>query len=385
MNSLEVIFAIMLSVISVVLGWYGREYLDDRIQRKRRSRLSNKQKMVQEYAAEWLVDYYIKKGEGDSLFTLPNGKKIPYLSRPEWQAFDASGLLLKYTIDKEQSEVSIDKSVIREREIMGQRLWDGPVLCLGGIVPNGPQFEIVLKRCSYFQYATIASHLEDEIFRSLRNTHCKTELRDNMASSIFQLKSGMLNAQILGFTTAVVIDSNGEKRVLIQARSDETGIAQGKFAVIPSFVCNASRYDNSCLPLDRHFFLLEFLEELYNMEELEQNDSYVQPNWFYKQPPADKILPILQAQGADDRFRVLGFGFDLHTGELHVATCFLIRESDLSKAEMQRMRYNYEVKGVESVPIASDRLRQLIISKRTYVTSAFTLSCLRRSVVGGYG
>jgi hypothetical protein len=178
MNGIEIIIAIVISGISVVLGWYGREVLDKRIQNKRRRRVSNKQKEVREGAATWLVEYYIEAGEGERLFTLPNGKKIPYLSRAEWQASNPSGLSLKYSIGEEQSNVSVDKSAISYRKLIGQRLWDGPVLCLSGVVCHGDRFELVLRRCSYFQYATI-----EFVFKSWAVGSRRKALRDSIDSS----------------------------------------------------------------------------------------------------------------------------------------------------------------------------------------------------------
>lgn len=181
-----------------------------------------------------------------------------------------------------------------------------------------------------------------------------------------------MEAQVVGVATAVVFRHDGKLKILIQERSDETAVASGTYAVVPSFVFNPENLRNVPLDIFLHTFLLEFYEELYDKEELVRKSKHLEPTWFYSDEPINTLIQLNKS--GELQFEVLGFGFDGLTGEFNVAALALVENDEFVDCEMRRMKRNWEIQDYYLLDLDSDKLRNLLFSNKLYVTNKFCLS-----------
>lgn len=372
--TLNILVDILIAILFMILGWYGRDWAEKAIKTRRKKIFEKKERFIQENGKHWLINYYIDKGQGDFLYTLANGKKIPYLTRDSWHGLNLEKYKIQYSIHDTRCPVEVELPLINERKRIGQNVWDGNTLCLSGISISNKEININLSHGTYFQYLTISSKLRNEMYDCLRFHYKQPVYRNQFGRVIHHLENGDLRAQILGFTVAVVFNIDGELKVLLQERAKSTGVAGGYYAVVPAFVCDPASLNSTKLPMDVHHFLLEFFEELYDQEELVKNKKYFSHEWFYEQEPIKTLINLYER--GNFKFEILGFGFDGNTGELNVAALAYINDSTFAKNELRRMTQNWEINGMQLIDIFSDDLNKIIFSEKMYVTGAFTLSCM---------
>lgn len=375
---LETLWDILLATVFMILGWFGREWISELTKKYNKKNFEKKASLLKEKGKQWLVNYYVDNRQGDFLYTLPNGKKIPYLTKESWHGAAIENSTMRYTIHDERCLIEVESSFINERRRIGQNIWDGNTLCLNGILETGNEINLNLIHGTYFQYLTVSSNLANEMYECIISQDKSPVFRNHFARVIHHLENGDLGAQILGFTVALVFNIDGKLKILLQERSKKTGIAAGYYAVVPAFVCDPANLNSTTLPIDVHHFLLEFFEELYDQEELVKNNKYFSQDWFYEQEPVKTMIAMYDK--GDFIFDILGFGFDGNTGELNVAALAYIKDSNFAKKELRKMTKNWEINGMQLIDINSDELSKIMYSDTMYITGAFTLSCMLKKL-----
>ncbi len=364
----------LIGAASLVAGWYGRDVVDAAATSWARRRRVGAAETLRENGPEWLLEYYLGSGAANNLFSLETGRRVPYLTKPEWHYPHARMQAVSVEVVTHRSAVGVDNTAVDRRRKLGQRIWDDQVLSLSGITERGDQTRILLGSCSYFQYVTVADQMTSELVASVRRKK-GTPYRDRHAGSIEHLEQGRLDAQIAGFTTALVLTLGGTRQVLVQRRSMETGVGGGSLSVVPACVANTSQVASAVgVDLARQLFYIELLEELYDHEELISTMKRPSLDWIRDTWPVDKLE---EAVDVGFHFKRLGFGFDAVTGEFHQAFVALVESEELSSEIMRDMQASWEVHDVELHEIEGEGFVELISNEDMYPTSAFTLTLAR--------
>src|SRR5690242_16272161 len=125
--------SIVIGSISIILGWYGRDYITYVKKLIQANTINKKRTSLLQHAQRFIIDYYVENSEGKFLFTLSNGKKIPFLTKRTWFGKRVTGRKVEFSETGSQVAVEIDSRIISERKAAGQNIWDGKILCLSGI------------------------------------------------------------------------------------------------------------------------------------------------------------------------------------------------------------------------------------------------------------
>ncbi len=368
---------IIKDIIFFVLGAFGAKWFES-WKKNRYKKLWNKRKnLLLHYSRDWLINYYKRNNKKSDLYKIQIGETdkndmIPYLTKKEW--YEIGNKKVHINIYDEHCTIKRDRKLIHKRKLMGQNIWDDNILYFLNVKNGNNIITIDLGECTYFQYLSTCGKLEDELYKCLCHKNKKAKIRDKYANSLNKLESATINAQVFGVSVAVVIKHEKKFKILIQERSDRTGVAGGTCAVVPTFVCNPNHIKDVKLDIILHYFLLEFYEELYDREELVKNSSHLKPDWFYEEEPICSLLK-LQKNGKF-KFEILGFGFDGNTGEFSLSALAIIEDEKFVETELKRMKTNWELKGLNLVNLDPTVLKEILTSEMTYVTSAFCISRL---------
>jgi hypothetical protein len=373
-----VLWSVVGALVLLVAGWYGRDVLTHLQRRLQHIRLKrNRQHMVRdrEVALNWVTNYYQLHDPDATLFRLPNGRLIPYLTKPAWRVPSVQGRDIHFACSSDRSSVRTDRRIIAVRRRRGERIWDGEIFCLRhGIIEEGDGFRIDLGRGTYFQYVTLVDRLTQEAVACARSRLRRPMKRDASARSIWHLQSGRPGAQLVGFAVAFLVASSTGWRVLIQRRSLKTGVAADLQAVIPAFVIEPVEANGRAPVSPFHDFLREVSEELYaGRHQAESN--VLREDWYLENEDVQRLRHLHDAGTL--QFEIVGFGFDALTTELNFAGVAALSDEDTARSELRRMQVNWEVADVRAVEIDSPEIDDLINSSSLYPTSAFALSCAR--------
>jgi hypothetical protein len=373
-----VLWSVVSALALLVAGWYGRDLLTQLQCRLRHVVLSRKRQHMsrdRDVALNWVNSYYQQNDPNAALFRLPNGRLIPYLTKPEWRFPLLDSRSIHFVCSSDRSAVRISRRTIARRRRRGERIWDGQIYCLRhGIIEEKDRFRIDLGRGTYFQYVTVVDQLTQEATACARSRFRRPVRRDASARSIWDLQSGRPGAQLVGFAVAFLFASATGWRVLIQRRSFETGIAADLQAVIPAFVIEPAEANGRAPVSPFHDFLREVSEELYASRH-HADGNLLRDDWYLENEDVQRLRQLHDAGTL--QFDILGFGFDAVTSELNFAGVAVLRAEDTARSELRRMQVNWEVAGVRAVEIESPEIDDLINSPSLYHTSAFALSCAR--------
>ncbi|HYE11833.1 MAG TPA: hypothetical protein VEF53_16830 [Patescibacteria group bacterium] len=372
------ILNILLMVLSLILGWYGREWIECYLKKREYNKLLCKAKFMKDRAEEWIVNYYDKEPNKNILYCLENGTKIPYITKKNWYGKNFNNTLTILLTDNETT-YPINNKYIKERQLLNQNIWDGNVFCLDNIKEKENKINVYVGKCTYFQFVTAADHLAAETIKCIkRNNNMNATFRNKYFGNMHQLSNNCLKTQILGVTVAMLFRFEDSHYVLIQKRSSSVGVAKNTYAVVPSFVCNQpNNYPKKDInKIIFHFFLAELLEELFDYKSIIENKEYIIYDWFYNEYPVKELLN-LQKKGSF-KFKTLGMGFDAFTGELNIAAISVIEDIVFSKSITKNMKKNWEINDCQLIDINSEEFEQILYSKNTYTTTKFTLSILKK-------
>jgi len=392
--------AILGVIFASIPKWYKG------LQKQRLSRTASKRRSLLENSKmihSWLIRYYKENGNINDLFDcrIRNFEiKIPFLTKREWQYSCPmpyeKDVLLKYAETANQ-EFPVDASLIDKRKGLGQTLFDSPALYLDRIEENGASIVLHVKSCDYFQLATSIIRLEEETFKAIQKGAFKPlPIRNSYISSVSQVQSLLRKPFAIGCAVALALRTEDSYELLIHTRSHATVTFGGSKAVIPNFglapIIGGARMfapDSIVAPsvdgaksqsLLYYNFIREFLEELYNYEELINliSSRKANPFWFYDLPEARKLRVWIDQNAFSMEF--LGFGFDALNGNPVIALLGMINDERLSIEFKNDLELNWEIAerkrrlDFEFVDIRSADLERWLRDYKYHTGAAFTVA-----------
>lgn len=398
-NSKDWVLLILGGILGVLLSWLipkliavvQSKLIDQKI--KRRNNLL--------YSGQlWnhLIEYYSSKDKYNELYDCNiNGfeAKIPFLSLPEWSftmpVNYKSDNLLKYSQSPIPNFPKDTKRVNRRRSYK-QKIFsfDEPVLYLDRISSLDNHINLHVKECHYYQVATRIVTLEDESFRDaylksllkdfnylLKNSYRNQHLPDIKTG----LKKSRLTPIAVGCAVVFALKRNDNNyEIILHKRSRQTITCGGMITVLPNYGIAPVRGNvkSSSTSILFNNFIREYLEELFNHEELIHTFALrkTNPQWFYELPEAQRII-----NSPGFSIEITGIGFNTLNGVLNIAMLALIDDYCLSNYLRDSISGNWEVEEsicdqnvIEFVKIDSDRLSTYLKMKKYNPASAFAIS-----------
>lgn len=383
--------AILGAIAGVLLPWAAtryRRWTDNRVGSKRREILNDNNRLY-----SWLVHYYEKRNALPDLYSCKIGNyeiRIPFLSKPEWQPStpltgQARAGFLEFS--NTDSNFPVDKRLLKQRERMGQRLFNAPTAYVDRVEIRDGMPRIHLMPCRYFEVATSMIKLEEETFKvAAGRPFAKTPMRDQYLSSATAAGEILYRPRSLGCAFVLAVKASQSYEILIHTRSHETVTFGGAKAVTPNFGFEPLSYaiDSSGQGMPDLLiqnFVKEYLEELFNYEDLISvvASRRADPLWFLELPEAQEMLTWI----ADSRFEieVLGLGFDALNGNAVMAAMGVLDDEVAAASLRKRLALNWEIgEGTSGVPdgafvdFRSGDLERWLRQNRYHTGAAFALS-----------
>jgi hypothetical protein len=274
----------------------------------------------------------------------------------------------------------------RAKFIVGEsnsgHLWNDDLLYVASISDISATPRLSIRTSSYFQYLSACGALEDETSVAVRSRRPATPIRDRAMLSVEAAAACRLGASGLGMQVTVVFPMDGDIKVLVQRRSLGVATYAGSLAVVPVFACQPSATGGGGPPSLFHNFLREYLEELYDVRDVERYTSHLDHRWFYAEPAAQALLALKASGGFV--FELLGVGVDALNGEVNIAALAILLDPEFVKRELPRMKANWEMTSVEVAPLYSPKLCKQVLADEFRPGSAFSLALAMDRVSSAY-
>ncbi|WP_156148897.1 hypothetical protein [Rhodococcus sp. MEB064] len=282
-------------------------------------------------------------------------------------------------------EFKVDDRLIRQRQGVGQRLFNAPALYFREIRVNAGALQISVGSCSYFDIATSLIRLENETFRGLRLRKERPQpYRDR---ALYPTDSSRWTGDpfSVAASVALILGKEGDEELLLHRRSFETVTYGGMQAVIPYFgMMPIDPPRGSMQGLDIDYvavvnIIKEYCEELFSYDELIDHNSHniVDPDWIYNIREAADLKSWLVDGRAE--LSCLGFGFDALNGSATVSYSLWIKDEQLVRGVRRKFNGNWEVDSAKGAsmrlyPLRSAELAGLLLDRDLTYGSAFTVS-----------
>jgi hypothetical protein len=389
----ELVINLIASLIAFVSGLFARNAYH---WRRKRALVRNRERIREQrrplFSRDWLVEYYRRTGHLDDLYAVEHAGtviRVPLLVRPSWHLDGITeDQLVEQSVPQRLATVPVDQKVLKQRsrylsitDESGEP-WNDLIACVAGIRETGDGPRIELRLAEYFQFLSACGPLEDETYRAIRSRRPKTPIRDRALGSAGDAALCRLGAHAFGMQVAVVFDDGGDFKILIQRRSYSVSIYGGALAVVPVFGCQSTDLSRDTEISLFHNFLREVYEELYGGVEVERRTARLDPKWFYREAPIQRLLKA-ESQGHLD-FRLLGFGFDALNGELDLLALALFRDSRFSRIELSEMMTNWEIHDIQVWDLFGDKLTDAVLSGEFSPGSVYTIM-RTREYLGAHG
>jgi hypothetical protein len=281
----------------------------------------------------------------------------------------------------------VDDKLLKQRERMGQRLFNAPTAYVDRLEICGGVPRIHLMPCRYFEVATSMIRLEEETFKvTADRPFAKTPMRDRYLFSAAAAGEILYRPRSLGCAFVLAVKAGQSYEILIHTRSHETVTFGGAKAVTPNFGFEPLSYaiDSSGRGMPDLLvqnFVKEYLEELFNYEDLISvvASRRADPLWFMELPEAREMLTWI----ADGRFEieVFGLGFDALNGNAVMAAMGVLDDEKAAANLRKRLALNWEIgEGNRGAPdgtfvdFRSRDLEQWLRENRYHTGAAFALS-----------
>ena len=350
------LFLAIVSLIVSIYALYKRKI--DEICIKRRKRLY-KVSLRDTYA--WLCRYYIKTKDV-TLYQckLKNDYIIPFIVKKEWlHSIDLKSVnkpILKYSNLDNKSTLS-DKQldlIIDKKEHWGQTLFNGKTLCINkNTIDNETIF---YTEVAYFDLAGCVIEYENETYKAINSHFSKTPLRDKFLSNIETIMDGTLSRRISlgGSVVTCMKRKEGPYNILLHKRSNNVITARGAKSIIPQFgfesinqreIDSFSEIKYPYVGLIFYNIIKEFVEELFNYEELIQNIGAKKIMGKFSEIEEIKIL--IDAYNKNQlKIIYLGHGFEMLIGTKILSFLLLIEDEDISEKLISNFDINWEIDNI---------------------------------------
>ncbi len=364
-------------IIGTILGWYGREWIEDFLKKRKQIKASSRIEILHsEKIKNWLIDYYVENDFEEHLFLSSiNGEKksIPFLTKENWYGkLFSTKPFLKIKNNEKNCQVKIKDKYIKKRKHFGQNIWNDTILCLESVNDTQSSIHIDAMKCEFYQYVCRCGVLEDETINIIKNNWEKTPFRDECAKTLLELSSGSLEASGIGLNCLIAYKDNSSYKFILQRRTNELFTGGGFIAVTPCSYIEPLKNMDGNGDIILYNFLKELYEELYDQEELIRSKQRLRDDWFYQQDPISTLLN-LKING-EFSLHVIGFGFDALTGEVNISALAIIDNQSFIEKELSRMKYNWEIKGIEILDYHSEKLNEWFNSGLLIPNSAFSIT-----------
>ncbi len=340
--------------------------------------------------SRWIIEYYTQHRELDSLFDCRidgYDTKIPFISLPGWSCFGDEDLTAVrsalFDVVEGDAQFPIDDKAIALRRRLGQRIWeDSPSVYLDRVdwsESNLPTF--VLKGCTFHQILTNLIKIEDE---TIRNVRSRRSMRAPIRSEVIPDATTALRLQTkpfgLGCAVALLLKSPDDLKLLVHQRSDILPVYPGAKALVPNFGFEpVRRLDTNATDENilRYNFLKEYLEELFDYEELitESLGRRVNPLWFYD--CSDEARNLRDAIEKNQfTLTYLGFGFDCLNAVPIVGFAAVIESDRVITDIVTKTKSNWEGVKIHIVSVRKERrrLREWLKNGSYHPGAAFALA-----------
>ncbi|MCK4998495.1 MAG: hypothetical protein KAS23_03135, partial [Anaerohalosphaera sp.] len=185
----------------------------------------------------------------------------------------------------------------------------------------------------------------------------------------------------LGGSVLLALKSESSFELLIHKRSSDIGTYPNARAVVPNFgmepiannVCQRTKGNQILL----YNFLKEYLEELFNFEELinQASNKKVNPFWFYDNSKEAKNVLSAIDKGTIE-FIFLGFGFDCLNGVPIMSFLALVNDDEVINDIKTKAELNWEGKQIDFVNLGNKihLLEEWLKDNQYHPGAAFTIS-----------
>ena len=368
------------SFIWMVIGIFADRFVDKIVfphllKLKINKRKKQSQKLYSgEKTFEYMRNYY-----GNQLYNckIQNvSVQIPYLVNNEWSRWNIdvfSNPDILTSVNTNECTYPINMKFIKEKLKEGKRIENNPSLFLHSIQCSKEKLKIEVGEYPYFQRISFVYDLEKETYS---NVYGKWEKRDRLRNMYLprNISSTFVsqNTIPLGADAAIIIRRKGKYQVCIHKRSDNCANYQKKTMVVPSFgFGKITNVDNPLL----YSFFSEFSEELFDREEMEIPDNYLNPTWFYQQ--YEEIVELLELKESNElEIKVIGAGLDTIGGFFNINLMVVIHSEKVSNELYNHIHGNWETcsGSIRFISLDSYEIADLLKNNQLAPSTAFTIA-----------
>lgn len=392
------------AVLGAILGMLFPKWIDSYQESKRKSTLQKRRQLLENerLKSNWVIKYYEKNGNLTDLYNCKIGNyemRIPFITKDEWNRNfiipPYKDHLLKFSETSGQN-FPVDIKLIEKRKKLGQELFNEPTLYIDRIEHDENHIKFHVKECEYFQVATSIIRLEEETFKAISNNRFKhIPIRNSFIPGASQVQTIPTKPISIGCSIALAIKVRDSFEILIHTRSHSTICFGGAKTVIPNFgfapiyggakkfvsnsKINGQTGKSSEFNLLYYNFIKEYLEELFNYEELIKfiNNRKANPFWFYELPEAKTLIKLIK----EEKFTLeyLGFGFEALNGIAMISLLGIINDEEFSASFKRDIELNWEVSkekmiDIDFANIKSNHFENWFRNNDFVASGAFTIS-----------
>lgn len=381
---LGAIFGMLLAYLPAIWS-HGRKYLHAR----RKSRAQ--QLMASGSVDRWLTAYYDQRGVPLFYCALPGASKyIPFISDASWifsKRVNAQGEWLIHVLPERATPYTVDERLLERRRRMGAVLFQSwrKSLCLDSV--SLPPAKLSARPCEYFEIASALIQLEDETYsnaareqRKLFRGRRKSPIRDTYLPGFPHTATPWPFS--IGCHTVLALKSQNSYELVIQTRGEAVITYPNAKAAIPNFGFepNSYRSGSSAYGCIFYNFMREYLEELFNYEEIIGRTTWSHdPDFLFELPEARTLMDAYQANQFELTF--LGAGIECLSGTFTIALIARIENQEVIGQLRRNIAPNYEVATattsrtpIEFIDIADPRLGHWLNGDQFQPSSAFAVS-----------
>ena len=383
-------------LIPIFVGWF-KKHQERLIQREAK----NRKHFFQSGAlTSWLLGYY--HHSISELYSCEIGgfeKRIPFLTKPTWQFVKEIEPETEWLIKFNEGPIlrfETDQALLDHRRRIGARLWpDGSQTLYLDRIGETNGLRLHTKACDYLKMATALIKLEDETFKAVRKSGgYPTPFRDQHLCNLSEITKDRQIPFSVGCTTALALKSENGYQFVLHTRGSNVITYPNMKSVIPNFGLEPNYIEGSKshFGIIFHNFLKEYLEELFNYEELikciDRQRNY--PHWFGDFEEAKELINLYKNNQFSLEF--IGFGIDALNGTTNIALLAVVKSIEISSKLRKTFITNWEVKKdsswksppLEFIDYKDPLLREWHENGKLQHGCAFTLSLAIKRLLANY-
>ena len=275
------------------------------------------------------ITSYLRKLYGETLFTRDD-MMHPLIVFPPYenQIYDVDSVLGSPPARRTHPDdlAIYDHGYLQNLQNTKSKLFNGVTFDFQSLRPSPLQIRATLG--NYFDMLATCGALERELREVDITSTIQLPLRSQLHRKISaqeSLYNGKGRSAAIGVATLIIYRKQGEYRLLLAKRSQETATDAGFFHVLPAFIFQPSDSDFQH-PQEwsvEHQIYREYLEELYDSTEIHQPDRH---DYFYEHP----ALQFLKGLMAQNQAQLLFTGVvaNLLTLRMEICTLLLIHAEE---------------------------------------------------------